>query len=152
MTTHTLLLSLHIAAIASWLGADVMQHAARRRWVNESPDAVKAWARMQFWLHDRYYAVVAVLVLATGIALVVDGGWSWSSNFIWVGIATVIAGGMFGGVGLKGLAKKRIDALESGDAAGAESIRKRAVPIEIFLTLFVLVTIVAMVHRWGGSL
>lgn len=149
---RTLLLSLHIASIASWLGADVMQHAARRRWVGESPDAVKAWARMQFWLHDRYYAVVAVLILVTGIALVFEGDWSWTSNFIWVGVATVVAGGLFGGVVLKGLARKRIDALESGDDAGAEMARKRAVPIEIFLTVFVLVTIVAMVHRWGGSL
>src|SRR4051812_49402973 len=62
MSTRTILLTLHIAAIASWLGADVMQHAMRHRWHNEPSDAIKAWARMQFWLHDRYYAVVALLI------------------------------------------------------------------------------------------
>jgi len=89
---------------------------------------------MLFWMHDRYYAVVAVIILVTGIALVVEGDWSWSSSFIWVGIATVVAGGVFGGVVLKGLAKTRIDTLESGDTTGAENARKRMVPIEMFLT------------------
>jgi len=150
MTGRTLLLSLHIAAIASWLGADVLQHAFRRRWERESLDAAKAWARMQFWMHDRYYAVVAIVILVTGIALVVEGEWSWSSNFILIGLATIVAGGALGGVGLKGLARKRLDALESGDTAAADAAYKRAVPIEIMLTLFVLVTIVAMVHKWGA--
>ncbi len=150
MTARTLLLSLHIAAIASWLGADVMQHAMRRRWERESLEVAKAWARIQFWLHDRYYAIVAVLILVTGIGLVQQGHWSWSSKFIWVGIAGIALGGTLGGVVLKSLAKKRIAALDSGNAQGAEAAYKRSVPIEIFLTAFVLITIVAMVHKWGA--
>jgi uncharacterized membrane protein len=149
MSTRTVLLSLHIVAIASWLGADVLQHAMRHRWQNE-PEATKAWARMQLWLHDRYYAVVAVLVLVSGIALVQDGGWGWSSTFVWFGIGTVAAGAMLGGVGLKGLARKRIDALEAGDESGAAAAERRALKIELFLTALVLVTVVAMVHKWGA--
>jgi hypothetical protein len=63
MSTRTILLTMHITAIASWLGADVLQHAMRHRWARESPGANLVWARMQFWLHDRYYAVVAVVIL-----------------------------------------------------------------------------------------
>ena len=150
MTTRTILLTLHIATIASWLGADVVQHAMRHRWQSETPEATKAWARMQFWLHDRYYAVVAVLILASGIALVQDGHWGWSSKFIWVGIATIVAGGTLGGIGLKGLAKTRVDALDANDAQRAAAAERRALPIELLLTAFVLVTVVAMVHRWGA--
>ena len=150
MTTRTLLLTLHISAIASWLGVDVAQHAMRHRWQKETSEATKAWARMQFWLHDRYYAVVAVLILVTGIALVQDGHWGWSSTFIWVGVATIVAGGTLGGIGLKGLAKKRIDALEAGDTPGAAAVERRALPIELLLTVFVLVSVVAMVHKWGA--
>lgn len=146
---HTILLAMHITAIASWLGADIVQHAMRHRWQAE-PEATKAWARMQFWLHDRYYAVVAVLILATGIALVQNRHWGWSSKFIWVGIATIVAGGTLGGIGLKGLAKKRIDALEANDAQAATRAERRALPIELLLTAFVLVTVVAMVHKWGA--
>src|SRR6266404_1362888 len=150
MTTRTMLLTLHITANASWLGVDVAQHAMRHRWQKETAEATKAWARMKFWLHDRYYAVVAVLILVTGIALVQDGHWGWSSTFIWVGIATIVAGATLGGIGLKGLAKKRIDTLEVSDMQGAAAVERRALPIELSLTVFVLVSVVAMVHKWGA--
>ena len=149
MTSRTVWMTLHITAVASWLGADVVQHAMRHRWQREPPGVSEAWARMQFWLHDRYYAVVAVLVLVTGIALVQQQHWAWSSTFIWVGIATIAAGATLGGIGLKGLAKKRIEALEASDADGAEAADRRALPIELLLTAFVLVAVVAMVHKWG---
>jgi hypothetical protein len=149
MSVRTLLLALHIAAIASWLGADVVQHAMRHRWSHESREAMTAWARMQFWLHDRYYAVVAALILLTGIALVQQGHWGWSAGFIWVGISAIVAGGTLGGIGLKALAKRRLTALEAGDAEGATAASRRALPIEIILTAWVLVTVVAMVHKWG---
>jgi hypothetical protein len=141
---------LHITAIASWLGADIVQHSMRHRWQKETAEATKAWARMQFWLHDRYYAVVAGLILFTGIALVQDGHWGWTSTFIWVGIATIVAGAALGGIGLKGLAKKRIDRLEAGDTQGAAAVERRALPIELLLTVFVLLSVVAMVHKWGA--
>jgi hypothetical protein len=150
MTTRTILLTLHIAAIASWLGVDVLQHAIRHRWQKETSEATKAWARTQFWLHDRYYAVVAVVILVSGIALVQDGHWAWSSTFIWVGIGTIVAGATLGGIGLKGLAKKRIDALEASDTQGAAAAERRALPIEFLLTAFVLVAVVSMVHKWGA--
>jgi len=150
VNARTLLLALHIAAIASWLGADVVLHSMRHRWQKESPEATKAWARMQFWLHDRYYAVVAAVILVTGIALVQHEHWGWSKTFIWVGLATIAAGATLGGVGLKALAKKRIDALEAGDAEGAAAADRRSLPIELLLTAFVLVAVVAMVHKWGS--
>jgi hypothetical protein len=150
VSVRTLLLALHVTAIASWLGADVVQHAMQHRWDHESHEAMTAWARMQFWLHDRYYAVVAVLILLTGIALVQQGHWAWKSGFIWVGISAIAAGGTLGGVGLKGLAKRRLTALETGDAEGATTASRRALPIEIILTGWVLVTVVAMVHKWGA--
>lgn len=150
MSVRTGLLALHITAIASWLGADILQHAMRHRWKTETPEANTAWARMQFWMHDRYYAVVAVVILVTGIALVQNGHWGWSTKFVWVGMGTIVAGGTLGGIGLKGLAKKRIDALEANDTRTAAATERRALPIELLLTAFVLVTVVAMVHKWGA--
>ena len=150
MSARTMLLTLHITAIASWLGADVLQHAMRHRWARETPDANLAWARMQFWLHDRYYAVVAVVILATGIGLVEEGDWGWSSGFLWIGIGTIVAGATLGGIGLKGLAKKRAEALEAGDSHVAANANGRALPIELVLTMFVVVAVIAMVHKWGA--
>jgi hypothetical protein len=150
VNTHTVLLTLHIAAIASWLGADVLLYAMRHRWKRETPEATKAWARMQFWLHDRYYAVVALLILVTGIALVQHEHWGWSSKFIWVGLAAIAAGATLGGIGLKGLAKQRVETLEASDADTAVATDRRALPIELLLTAIVLITVAAMVHKWGA--
>ena len=107
--------------------------------------------------HDvRYFAPAQEVpfcghaTIASGVALVQNGHWGWSSKFIWVGIATVVAGGTLGGIGLKGLAKKRIDALDASDTESAAAAERRAMPIELLLTAFVLVTVVAMVHKWGA--
>lgn len=150
MTSRTILLTLHIAAIASWFGADIMQFGMRRRWEQETLDAQKAWARTLFWLHDRYYVVVVLIIVITGVALVFDGDWSWGASFIWVGVGSIVAGGTLGGVGLKALAKKRVESLEAGDTEGAHAASRRALPIEVTLTVLVLITIVAMVHKWGA--
>ena len=150
MNARTVLLTLHIAAIASWLGADVVQHAMRHRWQRETSEVSEAWARMQFWLHDRYYASVVVVILVTGVALVQHGHWGWSSKFIWVGLGTIAAGATLGGIGLKGLAKKRIDALEADDAEGGAVADRRSLPIELLLTAFVLVAVAGMVQKWGS--
>jgi len=150
MSTRTALLALHITAIASWLGADVLQHAMRHRWKRETPDVNLAWARMQFWMHDRYYVVVAAVIVLTGIGLVQDGDWAWSSSFIWFGIGTIVAGATLGGIVLKRLAQTRADALSAADAEAAAVAYGRALPIEVLLTAFVLITVVAMVHKWGA--
>ena len=47
------------------------------------------------------------------------------------------------------MAKKRIEALEANDPQAAAAAERLALPIELFLTGFVLVTVVAMVHKWG---
>jgi hypothetical protein len=148
--TRTLLLALHIAAIASWLGADVLQHALRRRWERESAEVAHAWARMQFFLHDRYYAVVAVVIALTGVGLVFESDWSWSSGFVWVGIGTVVLGGVLGGVVLKSLAKQEIAAWERGDPDAARAFQRRMLPVELLLTAAVLVAILAMVDKWAA--
>jgi hypothetical protein len=150
MTSRTILLTLHIAAIASWFGADVMQHAMRHRWGKETLEGNKAWARMVFWLHDRYYAVVVAVIIITGVGLVFDGDWSWGSGFIWVGVGAIVAGATLGGISLKGLAKKRVESLEAGDPEGAHAASRQMLPIEVILTVIVLITIVAMVHKWGA--
>ncbi|MDP1818668.1 MAG: hypothetical protein Q8K58_02090 [Acidimicrobiales bacterium] len=97
MTTRALLLTLHIVSVAGWLGADFVVHALSPRLHREAEGVQAAWAGMQAWMHERYYPVVAVAVLATGILLVLDGDWSWSAGFIWVGVGAVVIGAVLGG-------------------------------------------------------
>jgi hypothetical protein len=147
---RNILLTIHIASVTSWLGADIVQYAIKPMQARESLEARTAWARVLVFLHARYYAVVVVFIVLSGVALVFESDWSWSSTFVWVGIGTVIAGGVGGGGGLQTLAKRRVAALESGDADGARRAERQALPIEIVLSVLVVVTILAMVSKWGA--
>lgn len=148
MTTRTLLLTLHIASVTAWLGADILQYVIAPRLERAEPAVALAWTRVQVMLHDRYYAVVAVLILITGVLLVLDGSWSWSSGFIWVGISAIVGGAILGGGGLGGLAKKRLAALEAGDAATVSTIAKRYLPLSLVVTALPLIALLAMVDKW----
>lgn len=148
METRTLLLALHIAAVACWLGADVIVHLLTPRFERD-PAVAPAWARTQVWLHDRYYALVAVVILATGIALVEHGNWSWKSEFIWVGIGAIVLGASLGGGGLGTFSKRRVAALEAGDATTAAAYSRKLQVLGVVVTLVPIVTILAMVGKWG---
>jgi hypothetical protein len=149
MSLRTALLAVHIAAAACWLGADVLVHVIGPRLDRESNDVAIAWTRAQVWMHDRYYAVVAVVSLATGVWLVIDGDWSWSSGFIWVGVGAIVLGASLGGGGLGSLTKRRLAALTDGDTTAASEAGRRIKALGIVVTLLPIVTIVAMVGKWG---
>jgi hypothetical protein len=148
MTTRTALLFLHIAAAAGWLGADFVQYGLAPRFERQGPEGALAWSRAEIWLHERYYAAVVTVLLATGVLLVLDGDWSWSSDFIWVGVGAIVVGAGLGGGRLGPLAKQRVAALEAGDAAGADAVRRRMIPIQVVVTLAPLLALLAMVDRW----
>lgn len=105
-------------------------------------------ARQQAWMHDKYYAFVGVAILVTGALLVQKSGWSWSSGFVWVGIGAVLGGATLGGGGLGSLAKKRVAALEAGDATGAEAAKRRRLPLGLLVSALPLVAMFAMIEKW----
>ena len=47
--------------------------------------------------------------------------------------------------------KKRLAALEAGDAAAAKSALNKIVGFAVFDTVLVLVAVLAMVHKWKPS-
>ena len=148
MTTREILLTLHIVFVAGWLGADILQFAITPRLDSDSKQSELAWARQTQWFHERYYPMVAVGVLATGIWLVIDGPWKWSSGFIWVGVGAIVAGATLGGGLLGSLSKRRTAALEAGDAGLAGELKRKAVPVNVFLAVVPVVAILAMVDKW----
>ena len=148
MTTRTLLLTLHVALAAAWIGADFAVHVLSPRLYKESAATQTSWARQILWLHEKYYAVVAVLILVTGVLLVLDGDWSWSSGFIWVGVVAIIGGATLGGGGLGSLAKQQLAGLESGDSAAVAAARSRMVPLSLVVTALPIITVLAMVDKW----
>lgn len=145
---RTVLLTLHIVAAAGWLGADILVHVLTPRFERD-PATAEGWARAQVWTHERYYPIVAVALLATGVLLVLDGGWSWSSDFIWVGIGAIVLGATLGGGGLGSLSKRRVAALASGDQTTAANVGSKLRRLGVIVTIVPIVAIVAMVAKWG---
>ena len=149
MTTRNLLLALHIAGVAAWLGANLVQAVLSPRFARGPADAAAAWTRQTIWLGERYYTAAGGVIAVTGVLLVLDGDWDWSSRFIWVGIAVIVIGAVLGVRVFGPLAERRAEALESGDMATAGAAMGRIIPFAIVDTVLVLLAILAMVDKWG---
>jgi hypothetical protein len=149
VTFRNVILTIHIAGAAAWLGANFVQTVLAPRFAKASNEVAAAWTRQTIWLGERYYSVVGALILISGVVLVIDGDWRWSTRFIVLGIATVFIGGILGLAVFAPLAQKRLDALEAGDEAAAASAMQRIIPWAVFDTVLVLLTVLAMVDRWG---
>ena len=145
---RTLLLTAHITGVAAWLGANFVQLVLSPRFARGPADVAAAWTRQTIWLGERYYNAAGALIAVTGVLLVLDGDWSWGSGFIWVGIGVIIAGGVMGGVFFGPLAKKRAAALEAGDTSGAAEAQRRIIPLAVFDTALIVLTVLAMVDKW----
>jgi hypothetical protein len=148
MTTRTLLLALHITGVAAWLGANFVQLALSPRFARGPAEVAAAWTRQTIWLGERYYNVAGAVIAITGVLLVLDGNWSWSSGFIWVGIAVIVTGGVLGGAFFGPLAKRRAAALESGDGTTAAGAQRRILSLAVVDTALILTAVLAMVDKW----
>lgn len=91
---------------------------------------------------------MAVVLLATGVLLVLNGGWSWSSDFIWVGVGAIVLGTALGGGGLGSRSKQRLAALTAGDESTATDASRKLQRLSVVVTLLPIVAILAMVDKW----
>jgi hypothetical protein len=145
---RTLLLAIHIAGVAAWLGANLVQLVLTPRFDKAGVAAAAAWTRQTIWLGERYYNVAGGLIAVTGVLLVLDGDWSWSAGFIWVGIAVVVIGAVLGVAHFGPQAKARAAALEAGDEPAAERALGRILPAAYLDTLLIVTAVLAMVDKW----
>ena len=148
MTTRTVLLALHIAAVGGWLGANFVQLLVSQRFAKRPAELGAAWARETMWLGQRYYPAAGALIAVTGVLLVLDNDWSWGAGFIWVGVAVIVIGAAMGVAFFEPLARKRAEALEAGDTSGADTAQRRIIPLALLDTALVLIAVLAMVHKW----
>ncbi|HET7722673.1 MAG TPA: hypothetical protein VFK43_22090, partial [Acidimicrobiales bacterium] len=113
--TRTLLLALHIAGVAAWLGANFVQLVLTPRFARAGDAVAAAWTRQTIWLGTRYYNGAGAVIGVTGVLLVLDGDWGWSDGFIAVGITVLVIGGLLGALHFAPQSQRRAAALESGD-------------------------------------
>ena len=147
---YLFLLFLHIAAAAAWIGGSLRTVVEGPMARVSQPAARAAWYRNQVALGTRFFAPAAVVVLVTGILLVLNNdAIGFGAPFVTIGFAAVIFGAAVGPAvfGKRGEAAAAM--LEAGDTAGADAIAVKTRPIEMLDTLILLITLAAMVWKWG---
>jgi hypothetical protein len=148
--TRNLLLLAHIASVAGWLGANVVQFVVAPRFRRAGGALAQQWTDTASFLGQRYYNVVGALVAVTGVGLVLHGHWRWE-GFVLVGIAMVVIGGVTGVAVLAPLLKKETAARTAGDDAAVAKAQHNFDAVALMDTILVLITMLAMIDHWHGA-
>lgn len=148
---RTFLLVLHIIGVALWLGANGVLAFTGPRTASASDEVRAWWADTQGAMVRVLYNVAGVLVLITGLALVVRSGspFEFSNAFVSIGFLAVIIGAVLGMAVFGPGSRKLSAAIRGGDTATERSLNSRLQAFGILDTVVLVVTIVAMVGKWG---
>ena len=146
---RTSLLTLHLVGVASWLGANLVQLSLGRFYAAQGVEARLAWLRATTLLAQRYYNAAGGVIGVTGVLLVLDGGWSWGSGFIWIGVTVLVVGGVLGAVAFVPTGARQAEALRAGTVERLRALDRRAIGFAVLDTSLVVLAVVAMVHKWG---
>lgn len=141
---RNVLLALHIASVAGWLGCNFTQLFLSRWFVRRGGDAAVAWFEATNRLARRYYNVVGVVLGVTGVLLVRNAGYAWSAGFVVVGIAVVAIGASLG-VAFFAPDGERLAATQI--AGGRPRLARYLVMVSVDTTL-VMAAVLAMVAKW----
>jgi uncharacterized membrane protein len=147
---QTFLLFLHVLGAAVWIGGAVTALVLQRQFGPEGEAAV-AWRERSAVLGRALYPPAAVLVLITGVLMVTgDEAYSFADTFVSLGFLAFIVGLVLG-VGVYGpQGSKALEALKQGNLAAALAIDRRLMLLGLLELALLVVTLLAMVYRWGS--
>lgn len=145
----SVLLTLHIIGAAAWLGGNLTQFVVNRRFEDGAPAA--AYLRATVAMGRVLYTPAAVLLLITGVWMVIRSpAFGFGSVFVTIGFAMVIVGGALGGVVFGPNGRKAADLHDAGSFEQAHATSAIITRFGAIDTLLLLVTVTAMVNRWGA--
>lgn len=148
---RTALLFIHILAAGTWFGTNVVQMATNPR-IRTYPNEIAAWwLRRTVAFGTRIYSPAAVILLITGIFLVLDNSsaYEFSDPFVSLGFVMVIVGAALGILVFGPRGEKAAGAIEAGDDTEVQRQTTTLMQFGILDTVLLLVTIWAMVSKWG---
>ena len=140
---------IHILGAAMWIGTNIAQMFIGPRLVNDG--AGLQWLKAVEKSSGPIYGTASVFILLTGIYLVLSNdAFSFGSAFVGIGIAVLILGGALAGLVFNRKTRAAIGHFEGGDAAKAIPVYKSIGPWAILDTGLLVVTVLAMVSKWGA--
>ncbi len=146
---RTALLTVHVAAIAAWLGGNFAQLMLLPMFERSGHAGAALWHHASGRMAKVYYSVAGVMIALTGIGLVQDGPYSFQDGFVSIGLTVVVIGGILGVVFFGPQARAAKAAHDARDATAAAAARRRIVMGALLDTALVLFAVWAMVKKIG---
>jgi hypothetical protein len=147
---RNIVLTLHIAGAAAWLGANLVQLVLTPRFARWGGETAARWADAAGALTRTYYNAAGGILGVTGVLLVMHGGWSWTAGFVLLGIATLVVGGVLGSLEFGPLSARLAAAARGGDEPAVQRLARRTVRSALIDTSLVVLTVFAMVSKWAA--
>lgn len=120
MSYYEVLLFLHIAAAAVWLGSGFfLQMLVVRASRVDDAGLMQGLASNSGWLAQRIFIPASLVVLVVGILLTIEGPWSFGDLWIVLGLAGYAFSFLVGILFLEPEGKRIAAAMEAGDQARA---------------------------------
>ena len=144
------LLTLHILAAGTWIGANVVRFVVTPRIGDAGADVAAHWHRTAVSLGLQVYTPAAIVIVVTGLGLVgvSDGLYEMSDPFVSLGFLTVIVGAALSMRVFAPLGRRAADAYDSG--GDPRPLESRMAAVAGVDTVLVVVTVAAMVAKWGA--
>lgn len=146
------LLSIHIIAVALWLGGSVMNGVVNAKLAATGDIAANArLARVETNLGQQFYMPASILTLLSGIGLVLvsDGAYSFGDLWVSVGFLSIIVAAVLGPVKFLPLSREIADAYEAGEAERAGAASQQIAMWSTVNTVLIVVALVLMVYKPG---
>lgn len=148
---NELLLIVHIVAAGTWIGGNVTQFVVTPKLRDRGGEAAAAWMSSVVRMGRLLYTPAAIVLLLTGVALVLTSDfWEFEHAFVVIGIAMVILGGVFGARVFGPRGAEAAAAFDRGDNTAGAAVVNRTVPYAAVDTALLIVTVAAMVGKWGA--
>lgn len=153
MTGYEILVFLHVAGAALWVGGGVLIGLLLTRAKRSGGETMRTLVDQAAWLGGRYFGTVGFLVLALGIWMVSTSDvWSFSDFWVAFGLAGYVLSAVIGGAVLGPLAKRTQEAIATTgpDSGEAKAALGRFLTVARIDTLVLLAVVFDMVTKPGA--
>ena len=153
MRVNELLLTLHVLATATWIGAAMAVQVIGSRMRSTTPDAaIDGFALDAEAVGKMLFGPASATLLVTGVALVSREHLGWGTSWVLVGVGALVAAGAIGGAFLipEG---RRIAELARRPGHDADEVRARTtrrLRVARVDLAILIVAVADMVFRPGG--
>lgn len=148
---NTILLVIHILSVIVWLGAGIGATFIGSRMVAAGGTVAVNWLRVSEQMGPRFYGPASGLTLLSGLGLVfTNDAYGFDSMFVIIGLTVWVLIAIGNGAYAGPREKRAVESFESGDEEGGGSILRSLNGFIAIEFLLLLVTVVAMVYRWGA--